>query len=663
MAAILYNNVTDTLGASAGASDTTLTVTDGSKFTDPGAGNYFPMYVIAGSGAHEIVHVTGVSGSDLTVIRAQEDTDPLTFAGGETVQIRATSQSLRELDASEMSVTTSTGDQTVPGAMDDRVNKGQVGSESVTTSFGTESVVSAIERSGGHGRIVSPLDFGAVDDPLIDQASEIQAAIDSGAPVVDGLGFTYRVDTALTLRSDLEFRNFKLDFSNAASGLTMLNASGVETAETALSSTGNQGDSALNVTDASLFSTGDLVYIYSTKAWESITSSTFSEIHVVRSVDTGANTVEIESNLHYGYGTGDGATLRRLDTVKNVKVENIIGTGSGAGGDHRAALFDVCSDFSFVGCQFDSFDTASVRISRSARFLVKDSRASKMFAAGLAYGVSIFNGCTWGKVESCFFESCRHGVTIGGTSGINRYIIIEGNTAHGCDDAGFDSHPASDYVVFNSNVSEQYNGQDGLVSQGANATISNNIIRGSTRYGILSQMSSSSTIWSVTITGNTISDSNSGSSAIYVLNQGSAIARNVSVTGNIVKDLWDTGIRISTSSTGAIEFFSITGNDLQRPTTRGIYIANSSTGTIFFGTITGNTVRVVNSENIYLNALSASDIQYVTVTGNTVFGGTYGIRGANTNRIAVVGNVTIGASSANISVAGADSVAANNVTT
>lgn len=118
MAAQLYNNVTDQLSSSVSAAATQINVVNGSKFTNPPTGDYFPLYIIASNGAHEIVHVTSVSGNTLTVERAQEGTDPLVFVGNETVQIRPTRQSLREL---EQIVNSSTGSQSVSESLDSRV--------------------------------------------------------------------------------------------------------------------------------------------------------------------------------------------------------------------------------------------------------------------------------------------------------------------------------------------------------------------------------------------------------------------------------------------------------------------------------------------------------------------------------------------------------------
>lgn len=122
MSSQIYNNVTDSLAESVGSSDTVISVNDGSKFTDPGDGNYTPCYLTRVSdSAFEIVHITDVSGNNLTVTRSREGTDPLTFNAGDEVQVRPTRQSLAELDASGMSATTSTGaGQSLNEALDDR---------------------------------------------------------------------------------------------------------------------------------------------------------------------------------------------------------------------------------------------------------------------------------------------------------------------------------------------------------------------------------------------------------------------------------------------------------------------------------------------------------------------------------------------------------------
>ena len=201
MPAQLYNNVTDQLAAALGSADTEIAVVDGSKFTSPAVGDYFPLYIIASNGAHEIVHVTAVSGNTLTVLRAQEGTDPLIFAGNEVVQIRPTRQSLREL---EQVVTTSTGSQTVAGALDGRVNKGEAGAETITTET---TPVSINDRFSEY---VTPRDFGGLPGLANDASSALESALLSGKPVyLGGPENEWRITRAITgtLTSPLVIRS------------------------------------------------------------------------------------------------------------------------------------------------------------------------------------------------------------------------------------------------------------------------------------------------------------------------------------------------------------------------------------------------------------------------------------------------------------------------
>ena len=141
MTAVMFNNVTDTLAEAVDHDALTITVSNGGRFTDPGEGNYTPLYLLDSDGSYEIVHVTAVSGDTLTVLRAQEGTSPRLFLAGEAVQVRLTEQALAEVDASGMSVENSDGTQTVARALDSRlaslaVSAGNVVGESVTVKSG-----------------------------------------------------------------------------------------------------------------------------------------------------------------------------------------------------------------------------------------------------------------------------------------------------------------------------------------------------------------------------------------------------------------------------------------------------------------------------------------------------------------------------------------------
>lgn len=180
MTAVMFNNVTDTLAEAVDHDALTITVSNGGRFTDPGEGNYTPLYLLDSDGSYEIVHITAVSGDTLTVLRAQEGTSPRLFLVGDTVQVRLTKQALEELDAAGMGVETSTGPQTVAEALDDRVNKGEVGEELITTQTAPVSIQARFNE------YVTPMDFGGLPGPENDASDAVEAAFLSGKPVFMG---------------------------------------------------------------------------------------------------------------------------------------------------------------------------------------------------------------------------------------------------------------------------------------------------------------------------------------------------------------------------------------------------------------------------------------------------------------------------------------------
>lgn len=103
MAYLFRNNVSTTINDSngIGTGDTVITVTDGTIFPSPSLGSVRATLVQLDSSGNEqaveIVTITGVSGNDLTVTRAQESTAALTFSNGDLVEMRLTRQQMENL--------------------------------------------------------------------------------------------------------------------------------------------------------------------------------------------------------------------------------------------------------------------------------------------------------------------------------------------------------------------------------------------------------------------------------------------------------------------------------------------------------------------------------------------------------------------------------------
>jgi hypothetical protein len=101
------NNVSTTLAAGIGTSNTTISVVDASKFPALAAGEH--TYVTLDSDTvtptREVVKVTGISGNTLTVVRAQDGTAAAAFSADAKVELRITAALLDELSRNGWEIT------------------------------------------------------------------------------------------------------------------------------------------------------------------------------------------------------------------------------------------------------------------------------------------------------------------------------------------------------------------------------------------------------------------------------------------------------------------------------------------------------------------------------------------------------------------------------
>jgi len=99
MAIKLKNNAVSFLTTAIVGADVGLTITagDGSKFPTLGVGDYFYATITDPSGNYEVVKVTAVSGSSMTIVRGQEGTIALSFPVGSRIEQRITAQSILDV--------------------------------------------------------------------------------------------------------------------------------------------------------------------------------------------------------------------------------------------------------------------------------------------------------------------------------------------------------------------------------------------------------------------------------------------------------------------------------------------------------------------------------------------------------------------------------------
>lgn len=96
MTVLLRNNVDSTLATAASSSDLGMTVVNGGLFPSPTSGEYFYATVTDPAGLFEVVKVTARAGNSLTVVRAQEGTNPTAFATGSRIELRVTAQTISD---------------------------------------------------------------------------------------------------------------------------------------------------------------------------------------------------------------------------------------------------------------------------------------------------------------------------------------------------------------------------------------------------------------------------------------------------------------------------------------------------------------------------------------------------------------------------------------
>ena len=115
--AIKFSNLASTTLASA-VSDTatSISVTSASSFPTLGTGDYFYASLGIGSGS-EVVKVTAVSGTTLTVVRGQDDTTAISHDSGVEIALRVTAASLNDLSTQADTESVSISGDTMTGAL------------------------------------------------------------------------------------------------------------------------------------------------------------------------------------------------------------------------------------------------------------------------------------------------------------------------------------------------------------------------------------------------------------------------------------------------------------------------------------------------------------------------------------------------------------------
>ena len=504
-------------------------------------------------------------------------------------------------------------------------------------------------------QFISPLDFGAAADGDFagggtDDAAALQKAINAtSGRKIDLGGRIYRVDSTLSVPSNIVIENGSIDFSNAASGDKLFEVIGSMGSSKSFS-TSLRGYVDFIISDATGIGSGDYLYLESTDPFGAggVKNGEWAKVKSVAST-----TVTPYRRLQDSYST---TPLFYKPTLKeNVVFRNLRLKGRGTGYAQYAIEVNTARNVTIENVNSEHFADRHFQIVRAIDVHVSNCTVAHASTPGLAYGVAVGSGCERITVSTLSARDMRHGVTVGGESGVSRYITINGCTITDTTDAGIDCHPQAQYVVINGNAignDSTTATMDGVMVQCSNAIVTNNVIQGFSRAGIFLQPATLRTTgWEddhPVISNNQISHPIGSGPAYGVVVQNLRAAADLGavVSSNSI-DLRavsaSEGIRVETTVTGSNnKGVSLIGNQI-RAGSYGVMINSVSGKTIEDVVITGNQVWTSSTTVacVELKAAVSSELFCVVVTGNRARGGVYSVRNTLGSRVLADGNILL----------------------
>jgi hypothetical protein len=406
------------------------------------------------------------------------------------------------------------------------------------------------------------------------------------------------------------------------------------------------GSNIIAVGSTAGFAADDYAWLTSTTIFDVTVNAILGQIVKIKSVDSGTQ-LTLYDDVLYDFTTAATASIAKLTPKKNITLRGVKFIGANTG-IQTAVDFDKCVDVLVDDCSFDYVDYISVLFDRCINASMSNTSMRYARSVGLAYGVSVSNGCYNVKITNCYGEDQRHMVTVGDNDGVNLFVSVTNCHAASQKDAGLDCHPAGDFILFDGNTIELVAANvDGIICQGLNAVITNNIIVGNVTSGIRHQVLPEIGTASSVIVGNSIENTaatSSTDSAIFVEQSsgGGAEVNGLVIANNRIDGAIEQGIYVY-ANTGNIRNVSISGNVLTSDASvYGLYLRAAASYAIEDFAITGNIFKCSGVSNVYLLGTTTPNILNGTISGNTIKGGTNGIRMAQTQNVIETGNYNTG---------------------
>lgn len=504
---------------------------------------------------------------------------------------------------------------------------------------------------------ISLKDYGAVGDGITDDSSAIQSAINGGAKLITGSGYTYKCNAKLTLRSDLILRDMTLDFSSLTaldgSYRICVKAEGSIVDSSALSANASEGAYSVVVTagQGSKFSAGDYVLLTSEDIYNyPIASVKRGEIKQVQSVAT--DTVTFRESLYESYTTANTATLRKLSLINNLVLDNVNIIGSNIENHLNIGLsINYVNNLQVINSSFTNNDLYNLALYNTINFSIQNNDFDGVRYTGTGvsfYGVVLLNCTQWGQVSDNRGQELRHLVTTTSSAsyyGQPYFITVDNNIMRNAmaGDAyaswAYENHGYGRWIVWSNNIADSC--YSGINIEKGDQLVIGNIFKNVRSIGINFDTDGRE-LKNILISNNVISkvtsDSSSGTiSGIVFQNHASQVRENILITSNIIE-----GFGLSGRQDFGIRIFPGSGDGKNCTLTNNLIINNGSYESTDYGAyiqqggwqLRNNTIKdyergisilsgandvTVSGNNFSVTTISSTQPQLTTASNKNIF--------------------------------------------